>query len=141
MNEFAGLLIGLLSFPVIGEALLRTLRLDRAGLSRAECLVVSFGLGNGAIVLAMFFFSLGNIPLTRQTLAMPWVLMGGGLLYGWWRRRRPLTWCRLRGSLIAVGALRPGSRRGVWMWWEPCFVLAIALAVIVLFMSAFRTPF
>ena len=141
ISTLLGLVIGLLSFLLIGEALLRTLRLEQAGLWRTERLVVSFGLGNGAIILEMFFFSMGNVPLTRQALALPWLLMGGGLLYGRWQRRRPLSWGRLRGSLSALGTLRPGSQKGLRVWWGPFFVLAIALAVTVLFVTTLRTPF
>lgn len=141
VSAFLGLLIGLLSLLVIGEILLRALRRDRVDLSRMERFVVTFALGNGAVVLEMFFFILGNLPLTLWALAMPWILVGASLLYGWWGRRQPSSLGVSTSSSLGGDALWPSGRRHAWVWWELLVVLAIGLTVLDVFVSTLTTPF
>lgn len=141
ISAFLGLLVGLLSLPVIGEVLLRALRTKRGELSRMERLVVAFGLGNAAVVLQMFFFSLANVPLARWTLVVPWILIGGILLYGWWRGTPLHSLGPASSSLTGTGSRWPSSGRYAWAWWEVLLVLAIALAVLDVFLATLTTPF
>jgi hypothetical protein len=104
-----------------------------------ERFVVTFGLGNGALVLEMFLFSFGDLPLTRWVLVMPWILVGTIQLYRWWRRSGPPFLSRLSDSIKEVG-FHQGSNRG-WAWWEPFLVLALVLAVLDLLVSSLTAPF
>jgi len=141
ISALLGLLIGVLSLVMIGEVIFRLLRFDHRDFSCMESLVVAFGLGNGAAVLELFFFILGNLPLTCWALMIPWLLAGGSLLYGWWSRRQRLAVGRLPASSVVSGFSSPSGQEGPWAWWELFLVLALALGMLDTFITTATTPF
>ena len=141
ISAFLGLVIGSLGIWIVGAMLLRVLRPAPADLSRRERLVLAFGLGNGAVVLEMFAFIVGNVPLMRWSLGIPWIVLGGAILYGCWRQGR---FRRLRELFDLVSA-RPTAwyarARNSLGWLEGCVGVAVTLAVVDLLVRVLTSPF
>lgn len=134
-------MIALLSTFILGEILLRILRLHEAELSPGERLIVTFGLGNGALVLQLFLFALGNLPLTRWTLTTPWVLVWASLMYSRWNRGERLSLSRMPWRRIVPRFPSLLSRSRSWAWSDLLLSLVLMLAVLDLLSTTLTAPF
>jgi hypothetical protein len=141
MREILGILIALLSFPAIGESIIGAFRLDLAELSKPERFVVAFGLGNGAVTIELFLWSLLDLPLSLWTLSAGWIALGGISIFRWWTQKD-------KRSLDSLCCIKPGVFLPSWLlgkhhweWWKLATTIIFALALFDLLIISLTTPF
>jgi hypothetical protein len=135
----AGLFLGILSFLIVGEAVLWATRIDRNSLSGVERLAVIFVLGNGAIALEMFTFILANAPLQLTTLMAPWVLIDAIRICIWWTGtgHAPQQVTARAREIVNLRWLKNDQA----LWYRFSAAAVLALATIVLLGATFTVPF